>query len=114
MVIVVAVIPGADAVRAAAELLPLLVLALVLEPAAGLEPGLEVELELELHAATASAAVATTAMTGTRSRWGLFIECLLSCGVPGGRPPGSAEHRAGRPAARRPAARHPAWPPAAR
>jgi hypothetical protein len=82
MVIVVAVMPGADAVRGALELL--------LAPAAPLEAGLAPEpggalvLELELHAATASAAVATTAMAGTRSRWDLFIECLLSCSRRGG------------------------------
>src|SRR5579863_1146803 len=111
MVIVVAVMPGADAVRGAVELL----LAPAAPPEAGLEaePGAGLVLELELHAATASAAVATTAMAGPRSRWDLFIECLLSRGVPGGRPRGSAGHRAGRPAARRPRARPPARTPAA-
>src|SRR5215831_1332461 len=105
MVIVVAVMPGADAVRAALELA--LALGLV-APAPGLEL---VELELEVHAARPSAAVARTAMAGTRSRCDLFIECLLSCGIPegqggmggrvvppygvspGGRPPGETEHR---------------------
>src|ERR1700761_6998871 len=88
MVIVVAVMPGADAGRAALELEP--------------EPALEPELELELHAATASAAVATTAIAGTRSRCDLdlFIECLLSHGV--------------WPASRRPKAWHPPWMPHAR
>src|SRR5215468_9903728 len=98
MVIVVAVMPGADAVRAAFD-----------APALLLEPALELELEPELHAATASAAAATTAMAGTRSRCDLFIECLLSYGVPAGRPPGLAERRAGWPARRRPEAQHPAW-----
>jgi hypothetical protein len=51
---VVAVMPGADAVRAALELLP----------APWLAPGL---LEPELQAATVSAATATAAMAGTRS-----------------------------------------------
>src|SRR5271165_1314246 len=90
MVIVVAVMPGADAVRAALEL----------EPEPVLEP--ELELELELHAATASAAVAMTAIAGTRSRcdFDLFIECLLSHGV--------------WPASRRPKAWHPRWMPHAR
>jgi hypothetical protein len=60
MVIVVAVIPGADAVRAAFEL------ALEEEPAAGVEP--ELVVELDVQAATASAAVVTTARAGTRSR----------------------------------------------
>src|SRR6516225_9976913 len=116
MVIVVAVTPGADAVSAAFELLP--------APA----PGLELELEPELHAATASAPMATTAMAGTRSRCDLFIECLLSYGVPQGdmgggsplyreircRPPGLAEPRAGWPAPGRPEAWHPVWMPCAR
>src|SRR5215472_17426284 len=76
--------PGGDAVRAALELL-------LLEPAAGVEEELELEL---LHAATASAAVATAAMAGARSRCDLFIECLLSRGIPGIRLPGSAAPRA--------------------
>src|ERR1700722_13207221 len=59
-------------------------------------------LELELHAATVSAATAAAAMAGTRSRFDLFIECLLSCGVPGVRSPGLAEPRAGWPTPRRP------------
>src|SRR6516164_9071796 len=98
--------PGADAVRAALELLELPV-----EPV----PGLELELELELlHAATASAAVVTTARAGTRSRCDLFIECLLSRGVPGVRSPGTAEPRAGWSAPHRPEARHLAWMPCVR
>src|SRR5215831_6313376 len=103
MVIVVAVMPGADAVRAAFD-----------APALLLEPGPELELEPELHAATASAAAATAAMAGTRSRCDLFIECLLSYEFPAGRPPGLAERRAGWPAHRRPEAWHPAWTPCAR
>src|SRR5215469_7456992 len=87
MVIVVAVMPGPDAVSAAFELEPELV------------PEPELELELELQAASASAAVAMTAMAGTRSRCDLdlFIECLPSHGV--------------WPASRRPKAWHPAWMP---
>src|SRR5215468_1639590 len=92
--------PGADAVRAAFD-----------APALLLEPGLELELEPELHAATASAAAIATAMAGTRSRCDLFIECLLSHEVPGGRPPGLAEPGPGWPTRRRPQARHPAWTP---
>src|SRR5215467_6274641 len=115
MVIVVAVMPGADAVSAALELLP--------EP----EPGPELELEPELHAATASAAAATAATAGTRSRCDLFIECLLSRGVPecqGVRGEGSPPSAGGsgwvvlpglaEPALRRPEAWHPAWMPSAR
>jgi hypothetical protein len=84
-VIVVAVMPGADAVRAALELL--LALALVLEPGLELPPwaAVEVELGLELEleqAATASAATVTTAMAGRRSGCDLFIEHLLSHWVP--------------------------------
>jgi hypothetical protein len=69
-VIVVAVMPGADAVRAALELPP--------APAAELELPL-----LELHAAAVSAATAMTAMAGTRSRCDLFIEYLPSRWVAG-------------------------------
>src|SRR5215469_7080526 len=94
--------PGADAVSAAFELVP------------APEPELGLELEPELHAATASAAAATTAMTGTRSRFDLFIECLLSYGVPAGRPPGLAVPRADWPACHRPEAWHPARTPCAR
>src|SRR6516225_1624974 len=104
MVIVVAVMPGADAVSAEFVLVP--------EPAPELALGLE--LELELHAATARAAAATTAMAGTRSRCDLFIECLLSRGVPGVRSPGTAEPRAGWSAPHRPEARHLAWMPCVR
>jgi hypothetical protein len=70
MVMVVAVMPGADAVSGA--------FALLLVLAAGLDPAVELELGLEPeeHAATASAAAATTAMAGARSRFDLFIECL--------------------------------------
>src|ERR1700692_3924696 len=97
MVIVVAVMPGADAVSAALEL----------PPEAAPEP------EPEEHAATASAATVTMAMAGTRSRWDLFIECLLSRGGPGGCPPGLSEPRAGWPAPCWPETCHPAWMPCA-
>src|SRR5580692_1427645 len=105
MVIVVAVMPGADAVRAA----------FALPVAAALEPGLELELPpLELQAATVSAATATAAIAGTRSRCDLFIECLLSRGIPEDRSSGLAEPRAGWPAPGRPRAWHPARMPRAR
>jgi hypothetical protein len=58
MVIVVGVMPGADAVRAALELLELL----------ELEPELGVELELDEQAATASAATVMMAAACQRSR----------------------------------------------
>ena len=57
MVIWVAVMPGADAVRAALELLEL-------EP----EPELELELELDEQAATVSAATVMMAAACQRSR----------------------------------------------
>jgi hypothetical protein len=68
MVIVVAVMPGADAVRAALELLLAAGLTgLELAPMLLLVAGLLalVELELELHAATVSAATAAAATAGT-------------------------------------------------
>ena len=68
--IVVAVMPGADAVSGA------LALAVEVEPEVELEPVTGVGLELEEQAATASAAAATTAIAGARSRFDLFIECL--------------------------------------
>jgi hypothetical protein len=71
MVIVLVVIPGADAFRAALELPPE-------PPELVLPPEPAPELELEEHAATVSAAAATTAIAGTRSRCDLFIERLLS------------------------------------
>ena len=55
MVIVVGVMPGADAVRAELELLEL-------------EPALELELELDEQAATASAATVMMAAACQRSR----------------------------------------------
>jgi len=55
MVIVVGVMPGADAVRAALELLEL-------------EPELELELELDEQAATARAATVMMAAACQRSR----------------------------------------------
>src|SRR2546429_52946 len=97
---VLAVMPGADADRAA------------LEPPA-LEAGPPAELELEEHAAAASAAAVATAMAGTRSRCGLFIECLLSHEVPEDRPPGLAEPGAAGPTRRRAPCWRPAWTPRA-
>src|SRR5579862_4656263 len=83
MVIVVGVMPGADAVRAALEL-PLLLL---------LPPELGVELELLLeHAATASALTVIRAAACQRSRCDLFMKCL--------------PFRVGWPAFRRPKASH--------
>jgi hypothetical protein len=70
IVMVVAVMPGAEAVRAALELL-----LLELEPEP--EPELELELLLE-HAATASAVAVMMAAACQRSRWDLFMKCLPS------------------------------------
>jgi hypothetical protein len=63
------VMPGADAVRAAFELLAEL----------ELDVGLELELLLE-QAATASAVAAMMAVACQRSRWDLFMKCLPSHG----------------------------------
>jgi hypothetical protein len=71
MVIWVAVTPGADAVRAAFELLE----AELLEP----EPGLELEVELDEQAATVNVATVMMAAACQRSRGVLrFMKCLLS------------------------------------
>jgi hypothetical protein len=66
MVMVVGVMPGADAVRAALELLLELELELVLE------------LELDEHAATPSTVAVMMAAACQRSRLDLFIKCLPS------------------------------------
>jgi hypothetical protein len=60
IVIVVAVMPGADAVSAALEL-------------PELAPGPELELELDEHAATPSAATVMMAAACQRTRWGLVM-----------------------------------------
>src|SRR3984957_19511076 len=97
MVIVDAVMPGADAVSGAAALLLLPPL-----PVLGVELELGPPLEPEEQAATASAAAAMTAIAGARSRFDLFIECLSFIGSPGSSPRGWQGVVAGRPSYRRP------------